>query len=86
MPSCNTYRLTWVSLTLDQGYLLTAAPLEYSSRPSCNHAAAAPWSLQMVIADMKLKDALLLGRKVMANLLLLLLLSRFSCVQLCAIQ
>ena len=26
MPSCNTYRLTWVSLTLDEGYLLTAAP------------------------------------------------------------
>ena len=22
MPSCNTYRLTWVSLTLDVGYLL----------------------------------------------------------------
>ena len=26
MPSCNTYRLTWVSLTLDEGYLLTATP------------------------------------------------------------
>ena len=33
MPSCNTYRLTWVSLTLqpllltlDEGYLLTTAP------------------------------------------------------------
>ena len=26
MPSSNTYRLTWVSLTLDMGYLLTAAP------------------------------------------------------------
>ena len=25
MPSCNTYRLTWVSLTLDMGYLFTAA-------------------------------------------------------------
>ena len=24
MPSCNTYRLTWVSLTLDMGYLFTA--------------------------------------------------------------
>ena len=24
MPSCNTYHLTWVSLTLDEGYLLTA--------------------------------------------------------------
>ena len=26
MPSCNTYRLTWVSLNLDEGYLLTTAP------------------------------------------------------------
>ena len=26
MPSCNTYHLTWVSLTLDEGYLLTTAP------------------------------------------------------------
>ena len=25
MPSCNTYRLIWVSLTLDEGYLLTTA-------------------------------------------------------------
>ena len=26
MPSCNTYHLTWVSLTLGEGYLLIAAP------------------------------------------------------------
>ena len=26
MSSCNTYCLTWVSLTLDVGYLFTAAP------------------------------------------------------------
>ena len=26
MPSCNTYRLTWVSLTLGVGYLFMAAP------------------------------------------------------------
>ena len=26
MPSCNTYCLTWVSLTLDVGYLFMAAP------------------------------------------------------------
>ena len=25
MPSCNTYHLTWVSLTLDVGYLFMAA-------------------------------------------------------------
>ena len=30
MPSCNTYRLTWVSLTLDMGYLFTAAPAKHS--------------------------------------------------------
>ena len=28
MPSCNTYHLTWVSLTLDVGYLFTAAPVQ----------------------------------------------------------
>ena len=35
MPSCNTYRLTCVSLTLDKGYLLTAAPpdLEHGIAP-----------------------------------------------------
>ena len=32
----------------------------------------------------EIKTCLLLGRKAMTNLLLLLLLSRFSCVQLCA--
>ena len=26
MPSHNTYHLTWVSLTLDEGYLLMATP------------------------------------------------------------
>ena len=26
MPSLNTYYLTWISLTLDEGYLLTTAP------------------------------------------------------------
>ena len=30
MPSCNTYCLTWVSLTLGMGYLFTAAPAERS--------------------------------------------------------
>ena len=30
MPSYNTYRLTWVSLTLDMGYLFTAAPAKHS--------------------------------------------------------
>ena len=30
MPSCNTYHLTWVSLTLEVGYLFTAAPAKHS--------------------------------------------------------
>ena len=30
LPSCNTYHLTWVFLTLDEGYLLTAAPAKCS--------------------------------------------------------
>ena len=34
MPSCNTYRLTWVSLTLDMGYLLMA------SLPDLEHGVA----------------------------------------------
>ena len=35
MPSHNTYHLTWVSLTLDMGYLLTATPpdLEHGVAP-----------------------------------------------------
>ena len=35
MPSRNTYCLTWVFLTLDEGYLLTAAPpdLEHGVGP-----------------------------------------------------
>ena len=35
MPSRNTYRLTWVSLTLDEWYLLTTAPpdLEHGVAP-----------------------------------------------------
>ena len=30
MPSCNTYHLTWVSLTLGVGYLLMTAPAKHS--------------------------------------------------------
>ena len=41
MPSCNTYCLTWVSLTLDVGYLFTAAPA--SSRLLQQSAATAPY-------------------------------------------
>ena len=37
MPSHNTYRLTWISLTLDVGYLFTAAP----AKCSC---CSSPWT------------------------------------------
>ena len=30
MPSYNTYHLTWVSFTLDMGYLFTAAPAKHN--------------------------------------------------------
>ena len=30
IPSHNTYRLTWVSLTLDMGYVFTAAPAKHN--------------------------------------------------------
>ena len=41
---CNTYHLTWVSLTLDKGYLLTAAPpdLELGVAPLGPPAPAQP--------------------------------------------
>ena len=31
MSSCNTHHLTWVSLTLDEGYLLKVAPPDLES-------------------------------------------------------
>ena len=34
MPSFNTYRLTWVSLTLGVGYLFTVAPAKHSQKLS----------------------------------------------------
>ena len=40
MPSCNTYRLTWVSLTLGMGYLFLAAP---AKRSHCS----LPWTRGM---------------------------------------
>ena len=37
MPSCNNYHLTWVSLSLDVGYLFSAAPAK------CSHCSL-PWT------------------------------------------
>ena len=44
MPSCNTYRLTWVFLSLDVGYLLTATPpdLEHGVAPLGRPAPVQP--------------------------------------------
>ena len=47
MPSCNTYHLTWVSLTLDVGYLFTAAPAKHShcSLPWTSDISSLPYLL-----------------------------------------
>ena len=52
MPSLNTYHLTWVSLTLDEGYLLTAAPpdLEHEVAPLSPPVPAQPPSLDVGLA------------------------------------
>ena len=44
MLSCNTYHLTWVSLTLDVGYLFMAAPpdLEHGVAPLVPPVPAEP--------------------------------------------
>ena len=42
MPSRNTYCLTWVSLTLDVGYLFTAAPSKVQPLPFTLEGVAPP--------------------------------------------
>ena len=61
--SCNTYHLTWVSLTLGMGYLFTAAPADilkpYSQKPSqSNHTRTTALSNSMKLshASGKTKD------------------------------
>ena len=56
MLSCNTYHLTWVSLTLDMGYLFRAAP---AKRSRCSftlnegyHLTAAPPDLEHGVAPL----------------------------------
>ena len=53
MPSCNTYHLTWVSLTLDGETVETVSDFIFG----------APKSLQMVTEAVKLKDAYSLEEK-----------------------
>ena len=48
MPSHNNYRLTWISLTLDEGYLLTATP------PDLEHGVA-PFSPPAILGDWNAK-------------------------------
>ena len=54
MPSCNTYHLTWVSLTLDEGYLLTATPpdLECGVAPLAPPGPAQPLLLEYGVAPL----------------------------------
>ena len=44
MPSLSAYHLTWVSLTLDVGYLFTAAPAKHSH-------CSVPWTLGYLLSD-----------------------------------
>ena len=54
MPSHNTYCLTWVSLTLDEGYLLTAAPPDLErevaplSSPATMHLPLLGWGIDLI--------------------------------------
>ena len=47
MPSLSAYHLTWVSLTLDMGYLFTAAP---AKRSHCSWPGVAPLSESCAVA------------------------------------
>ena len=54
MPSYNTYHLTWVSLTLDVGYLFPAAPAKHSH-------CCLPWmvgiSSQLPLLTLNMEDS-----------------------------
>ena len=55
IPSCNTYHLTWVSVTLGMVYLFTAAPADilkpYSQKPSqSNHTRTTALSNSMKLS------------------------------------
>ena len=70
MPSCNTYRLTWISLTLDMGYPFTAAPAKCSlcSLP-CTRGISSPPPLHLEcgiapLGPLAPAQPLLLGRGV----------------------
>ena len=50
MPSCNTYHLTWFSLTLGVGYLFTAAP---AKRSRCSLPLDEGYLLTAALPDLK---------------------------------
>ena len=56
MPSCNTYRLSWVSFILDEGYLLTVTPpdLERGIAPLGPPAPSQPLLLGREVAPLGL--------------------------------
>ena len=60
MPSSNTYPLTWVSLTLDVGYLFTAAPAKRShcSLPWTRGISSGPPLLTLIGWDALRRSAL----------------------------
>ena len=51
MPSCSTYHLTWVSLTLDVGYLFIAAP---AKRSRCSLPWTRGYLLTAALPDLQL--------------------------------
>ena len=55
MPSRDTYRLTWVSLTLDVGYLFRAAPQSTAAAPYLGRGVSphtAPPNLERGVAPL----------------------------------
>ena len=76
MPSCNTCHLTCVSLTLDVGYLFTAAPAKCShcslpwTRVSPHHRPSCPWtwsSSSRLLLDFRLYYKAIVIKKVMRH-------------------
>ena len=79
MPSRNTYLLTWTSLTLDMGYLFTAAPAKHSrfSLPQTWGSASQLPPLTLEVQQL-LPAALLRSLAAATSLLTSLLLTTFS--------
>ena len=59
MPSVSVYCLTWVSLTLDMGYLFTAAPAKHEG-------PITSWQIDGEMVE-KVADFIFLGSKITAG-------------------